>query len=390
MTPRARIGSLLLVLGAVLGLAVFVVRRGPELSFADPAARIELVPVATGFSQPTDLQFVPGSDRLAIVLEKEGKARLGRLAKPGEPPATAFPTLFERKVRTASELGLLGLAFHPKFTSNGLVYVNYNPAEGTRRTRISELRLTLGKNMADGASDERVLLEVEQPFDNHDGGQLAFGPDRMLYIGLGDGGAGGDPQGHAQRLDSLLGKMLRIDVDRRDGAYGIPKDNPFVGKPGARPEIYAYGLRNPWRFTFDPEGRLIVADVGQNKWEEIDLVHSGDNLGWNVREGRHCFLPATDCPTQGLVEPIYEYGRDVGHSITGGVVPTGSAAKRLAGRYLFADFVDGRFFALALPKGPAEPLGKLPVMPSTFGRDAAGDAYVADFGAGVIHAIVTR
>lgn len=389
MNRPARIATLLLVLGAIAGVAFFILRK-PKVALSDEPPKIDLVAVARGFDQPTDVQFVPGNDpRLAIVLEKTGKARVGRVAVPGETPSSDFATLFERKVRTSSELGLLGLAFHPKFATNGLVYVNYDPEDGAMRTRISELRLTLGKNMPDGASDERVLFEVDQPYVNHDGGQLAFGPDGLLYIGLGDGGSHGDPRGNGQRLDTLLGKILRIDVDRRDDglAYGIPKDNPFVGKAGARGEIFAYGLRNPWRFTFDPQGRLIVADVGQDAWEEIDLVHAGDNLGWNVREGRHCFSPLVGCATQGLVDPIYEYGHDVGHSITGGVVPTVGA---LAGRYLFADFVVGRFFALDLGSHSVQPLGKLDLRPSTFGRDAAGNAYVADFVRGVINAVVAR
>jgi len=386
--PRARVSALLLVLGASLGFAALVLRR-PTPAFSDESPKISLLPVARGFIQPTDIQFVPGNDsRLVIVMEKTGKARIGRIGEP-EKPAEGFETLFERQVRTASEQGLLGLAFHPKFPTNGLIYVNYDPEDGAMRTRISELRVTPGNKTA---GDERVLFEVDQPYGNHKGGQLAFGPDGLLYIGLGDGGSRGDPHGNGQRLDTLLGKILRIDVDGRDGArpYAIPKDNPFVSKAGARGEIFAYGLRNPWRFIFDPKGRLVVADVGQDAWEEIDLVAAGDNLGWNAREGRHCHHPPNGCRTQGVVEPIFEYGHELGRSVIGGVVPTGPAARELSGRYLCADFVSGRFWALELPSGAATPLGKLDVMPSTFGRDAAGNAYVADFGRGVINVIVPR
>ncbi len=347
--------------------------------------------VATGFVQPTDIQFVPGLPNTAVVLEKGGHARVVQLsntvAKPGG-------VVLDEAVKTDSELGLLGLAFHPKWRQNGLFYVNENPAAGPLRTEIVEFRslpADLGKRSAERV---RTVLSVEQPYQNHDAGQLAFGPDDKLYIGLGDGGWRADPKGNGQNLGTLLGSILRIDVDRpEDGRqYAVPADNPFVDRSGARPEIWAYGLRNPWRFSFDPSGRLIVADVGQDAWEEVDIVARGDNLGWNVREGRHCFSPKTDCPSRGLVDPVFEYGHDQGQSITGGYVYTGKAIPSLSGRYLAADFAQGRLWALALGNGnepaAAESLGKFAYLISTFGRDASGELYVGDYASGALLKLV--
>jgi glucose/arabinose dehydrogenase len=302
-------------------------------------------------------------------------------------------------VRTDSELGLLGLAFHPRYPESGLFYVNSNPEGGAMRTRISEWKAeaaSLGKGRASG---ERIVLEVEQPYQNHNGGQLAFGNDGFLYVALGDGGFRADPHGHAQNLGTLLGKILRIDIGgRSEGGYGIPTDNPFVGVKGARAEIFAYGLRNPWRFSFDPHDRLVVGDVGQDTWEEIDLVGRGENLGWNAREARHCFDPKEGCRTQGLVEPVLEYGREAGTSITGGYVYTGKDVPELEGEYVFGDFVSGNVWAAKLP-GPylaskelVEPrhLGKWPFLISSFGRDETGELYLLDFAGGALYRLAPR
>jgi glucose/arabinose dehydrogenase len=239
-----------------------------------------------------------------------------------------------------------------------------------------------------------VLLEVEQPYQNHNAGQLVFGPDGMLYVGLGDGGFRDDPKGNGQNPGVLLGKMLRIDVNGSDdkAPYRVPPDNPFIGKPGFRPEIWAWGLRNPWRYSFDPQGRLIVADVGQDRWEEIDIVQAGDNLGWQVREGFVCARKdPQNCEPTGMTDPFFVYGRQDGASITGGYVYSGSRVPALRGLYVFGDFVSGRLFALALPAERttriAEPiaLGHWPLLPSTFGRDANGELYVATFANGDIY-----
>jgi glucose/arabinose dehydrogenase len=240
----------------------------------------------------------------------------------------------------------------------------------------------------------RTVIEVQQPFANHDGGQIVFGPDGRLYIGFGDGGWRNDPNGHGQNGRTWLGSMLRIDVDGgRDAAYTVPVSNPWVGDDSVADEAWAIGLRNPWRFSFAPDGRMVVADVGQNAFEEIDLVVAGDNLGWNTREGRHCLDPETPCAKEGLVEPVYEYGRDEGKSITGGFVYTGNRVPALKDQYVFADFVSGRLWAISLPaeRGgalvAAAALGQWPFLPSTFGRAADGEIYVAGFGKGIVYRI---
>lgn len=359
--------------------------------------RVRWQAVAAGFQEPVDMQFVPGSEGQAVILEKTGRARLLQLRLPAtnapasvgaEPPASPGPDVFTVPVRSSSELGLLGLAFHPKYRENGLFYVNDNPKEGALRTRISEWRLPLEEMGKKPAELVRVLLEIEQPYQNHDGGQVAFGPDGYLYIGMGDGGSRNDPHGHGQNMGSLLGKMLRIDVDAQP-SYGIPSDNPFVNVQGTRPEIWASGLRNPWRFTFDPMGRMIAADVGQDSWEEVDIIAKGDNLGWNTREAAHCFSPRENCPTANLVDPIFEYDRDAGQSITGGQVYLGNTLPFLRNKYLCGDFVSGRVWAVELPERTGklvegELLGKFEHAFSSFARDGRGELYALDFARGLV------
>ncbi len=353
-------------------------------------AGVDLEVVARGFQENTDIQFVPGQPELAVVLQKGGTAKVTKPSASAPPNAAESHTVLSLEVQTSSELGLLGLAFHPKFEQNGLFYLNYNPKQGKLRTRIAEWHVPPAEITTARANERRVILEVAQPFTNHNAGQLAFGPDGFLYVGLGDGGAGGDPHDNGQNLGALLGKMLRIDIDRKDAGleYAVPPDNPFVKTGGARPEIWAYGLRNPWRYSFDPQGRLIVADVGQNLWEEVDIVGAGENLGWRLREGRHCYEPKEGCRTEGLVEPIFEYGRDLGQSITGGYVYLGKNVPALSGRYVFGDFVTGRIWSLELPAKrayvEARLLGEFSRSVATFGRDGAGELYVGDFVTGEI------
>ena len=383
-----------LTLLLIAGLAARVVWRPPSggsLSDADaqreasPLVRLRVV--ASGFTQPVDLQFVPGVEGLALVLEKQGRARLVQLTDTGEAAAPGAEVL-SLPVRSASELGLLGWAFHPRYRENGLFYLNDNPLEGGLRTRISEWQLPLDALGKQPPRLLRVLLEIEQPFQNHDGGQVAFGPDGFLYIGMGDGGSRADPHGNGQNLGTLLGKMLRIDVDAQP-SYALPPDNPFLHTPGARPEIWAYGLRNPWRFSFDAKGRLIAGDVGQDRYEEVDIVASGDNQGWNVREAAHCFSPPDGCATAGMVDPIFEYGRDAGNSISGGQVYTGQRIAWLRDRYVFGDYVSGRLWSLELPAergraGKGELLGRFQHAFSAFARDAKGEIYALDFARGLI------
>lgn len=377
--------------------AIAAVDLVPTFDAADPAQErigIALLPVVSGLTEITDLQFPPGRTDPMLVLRKGGEVvRVDVASGQGQVVHTV-------QTPTRSEQGLLGLAFHPRWPEDPRVFLNYIVEGGEGgATRISAWTVDRDFDF----SAEQVLLEVAQPYANHNAGQLAFGPDGFLYIGLGDGGWRDDPHGHGQDAATLLGSMLRIDVDSTSPGrpYGIPADNPFLDgrAPTAAtagpvpPETFAIGLRNPWRYSFDPAGRLVVADVGQNLWEEVDLVPAGANLGWNGREGRHCFPPAGSCPTEGFVEPVWEYGHDVGGSVTGGYVYTGSAVPALAGRYVLGDFVSGRIWALELPAQPGQEaraftLGKWPLTISTFGRDGAGEVYVADYPRGAVYRIV--
>lgn len=352
---------------------------------------VTLAPVAKGFEQPTDIQFPPGNGSVFVVLEKEGTAKWVSTAD------GASGTLLAVKVLTDVEEGLLGLAFHPRFAENGRFFLNYVASvDGRDTTVIDEWRVPAGSDLRKAKPTRTgALLQVRQPYPNHNAGQLAFGPDGYLYVGLGDGGAAGDPHDNGQNMQAMLGKMLRIDVDRRDEGkgYAVPKDNPFVGRAGVLPEIWASGLRNPWRYSFDSKGRLIAADVGQNTWEEIDLLERGGNYGWRLREARHCFRPEKGCPTEGLIDPLYEYHHEEGISITGGYVYEGKRIPALAGKYVFGDYARGKLWAIDLPEkaAPGAPLakayalGRWDIAISTFGRDPAGELYVADFASGTIY-----
>jgi glucose/arabinose dehydrogenase len=333
------------------------------------AARIKLEPVAT-LDQPVALAVRTGDPTLYIA------ERTGRVVAIRGGQVAAEPVLdLSGAVSLGGEQGLLGLAFSP---DGRFVYVNYTDVSGD--TRVVEYRM--GADRADPRSGRQVLF-VDQPFGNHNGGNLAFGPDGDLYIGLGDGGGAGDPNGNAQSLGTLLGKMLRIDP-RPDGnaPYTIPADNPFVGRSGVRPEIWAYGLRNPWRYAFDREtGDLWIADVGQNAWEEIDRhptgAPAGENYGWNLVEGSHRF--SGDAPA-GAVAPVYEYSQAGGGcTVIGGVVYRGGDIPGLEGAYLFADLCLGAIEAIRLGAGGRVEHAVLgPTVPqvSSFGEDAAGRAYV--------------
>ncbi|MGZ8889105.1 MAG: PQQ-dependent sugar dehydrogenase [Halobacteriota archaeon] len=253
------------------------------------------------------------------------------------------------RVTSGGELGLLGLAFPRQFNESGFFYVYYT-TDNPLRSVVSRFSVSqTDKNQAD-VNSEKVLLHVDQPFPNHNGGQISFGPDGYFYIGLGDGGGTGDPLGNGQNRSTLLGKILRIDVNSASGSlnYSIPRDNPFVGNnQGFREEIYAYGLRNPWRFSFDSvTGRLWVGDVGQDRIEEIGIVKSGGNYGWNIMEGSLCYSPPSGCNQTGLALPIWEYNHATGYSVTGGFVYRGAAFPELEGAYVFGDYGSGRIWAL--------------------------------------------
>ena len=250
---------------------------------------------------------------------------------------------------------------------------------------VSRFQVTSNdSNQADEGS-EFVIIEIDQPFDNHNGGQIAFGPDGNLYIGMGDGGAGGDPYGHGQNLYTLHGSMLRIDVNNPDEGlnYGIPDNNPFVGT-GYRDEIYAYGLRNPWRFSFDPITNICwIADVGQDLYEEIDLLEVGGNYGWNIMEGAHCYNSTVGCDSTGLIMPLYQYDHNIGESITGGFVYRGNLVPNLYGKYIFADFEYGDIWSLEYEEGNSPEVSTLgdlgPYSVTSFGTDQYNELYICSF-----------
>ena len=374
---------LLLVLGLVAAPAeAQECPAGPPVE-GRPALATELV--VTGLERPVGLASLPDDPRLFVV-EQRGRVRILRR---GALEATPFLDLAGR-VDTTYEGGLLGLAFHPEFATNGRLFVNYTAA-GSGETRIAELRLRPDDPDRADPESEVVLLAVPQPFENHNGGALAFGPDGHLYAALGDGGAGGDPRGAGQRLDTPLGKILRLDVDA-GVPFAVPLDNPFLDRPGAFPAIWALGLRNPWRISFDPAtGDLYIGDVGQAQVEEIDVglaaAGGGENYGWNVREGSLCFSPSLGCPSEGLTPPVLEYDHSDGScAVIGGVVYRGCRMPGWAGTYFYADACSGFVRSFRLEGVTAlEPLDwTLALSPNgeltgatTFGVDAAGEVYVA-------------
>jgi glucose/arabinose dehydrogenase len=357
-------------------LALVACSGGPGTTQDPPAsgAPVRLEEVAAGLESPLFLTAPAGDARLFIV-EQPGRIRVvenGRLL------STPFLDLTDR-VRSGGERGLLSVAFHPDYARNGYLFVDYTDASGD--TKVERYRVTSDRNRADRGS-AKLILTVDQPYANHNGGLVAFGPDGKLYVGLGDGGSGGDPHGNGQNLGVLLGKILRLDVDAGD-PYAVPSDNPFVGRAGARGEIWAYGLRNPWRFSFDrASGQLYVADVGQNQWEEIDVVpadRGGINFGWKTMEGTHCYGSGS-CSRDGLQLPAAEYSHSDGCSVTGGYVYHGRAAPSLAGRYVYGDYCQGWVRTLTRASGgsPAEERLSVDNVGSilSFGEDAAGELYL--------------
>lgn len=350
---------------------------------AGPPPQPALVQVAA-LPQPVDIQNAGDNSGRLFFVERAGRIRVFRN---GQLLPAAFLDI-SGQVSTSGEGGLLGLAFHPGFAQNRRFFVYYTRPGNPLTSVLSQFRASAANpDVAEAA--ETILLEVPQPFTNHNGGQIAFGPDGRLYVALGDGGGSGDPLGNGQNLGTLLGALLRIDVDAADPglAYRIPPDNPFVGQAGARGEIWAYGLRNPWRFSFDrPTGRLFLADVGQSAREEINLITRGGNYGWNVMEGTICHHPPSGCNMAGLVLPIYDLGRDLARSITGGLVYRGARFPQLVGTYIFGDFITGRIWALREQGGgwQREELFATNRQVAAFGADELGELYVADLAGAVL------
>jgi glucose/arabinose dehydrogenase len=345
---------------------------------------------ASGFSAPLGIAHAgDGSGRLFIV-EQGGKIII---LKSGAKLATPLLDI-SAKVSAGGERGLLGLAFPPNFAAKKHFYVNYTRA-GDGASVVARYRVSSNPDVADAAS-EQILLTVAQPFSNHNGGHLLFGPDGLLYIGLGDGGAGGDPDQRSQNPNELLGKMLRIDVESGANPYAIPTGNAFPGGAGGRAEIWALGLRNPWRYSFDRQsGDLYIGDVGQVAREEISVLAAssagGANFGWDVLEGELCFEPASNCtPPANYVPPVATYARSSScASVTGGHVYRGPGNVALQGVYLYADYCDGRIWGLKR-KGATwqnDLLADTDFAISSFGEDEAGNVYFVDLSSGELRQI---
>jgi glucose/arabinose dehydrogenase len=348
---------------------------------------------ASGFSSPLDLEQPGDNSGRLFVVEQGGTIKIIQ-------NGAVLPQPFldiSSKVINQGEMGLLGLTFHPGFQTNRKFYVNYvRNSGGQFQSVIAEYQVSAANpNQADPAS-ERILLTVDQVnnFPNHKAGQLAFGPDGFLYFGLGDGGSEGDPFGHGQDTQTLLGKLLRIDVNSTSAGkpYAIPADNPFAAGDGL-PEIYALGFRNPWRFSFDQSsGRLFVADVGQDKFEEIDIVQKGGNYGWNIMEGNHCFNPPSGCNMAGLNLPIVEISHPEAEAVIGGFIYHGTALTGMQGRYIFGD-LSGKIWSLTENSAnmfTRSVLAATGFNISSFGQDAAGELYVVDISGGRVLKIVPK
>lgn len=343
------------------------------------------------FASPTAMLQAPEDDSQWFVVEKEGRVRVfDNVANPGA--ADTFVDIRSTVESSANEAGLLSLAFHPDWQDNGRAYLSFNlRSNGQLWSVLTTMRSTDGGRTLDTSTHE-LVFSTQQPFSNHNGGQIAFGPDGLLYFGLGDGGDANDPLGHGQNTDTVLGSVLRIDVDNPSGgnAYGIPIDNPFAGG-GGRPEIYAWGLRNPWRFSFDTvTGELFLADVGQDEFEEVDIIERGGNYGWDAKEAFACFEGPCDDPT--LIDPIHAYDHTQGdRSITGGYVYRGDAIPGLQGTYIFGDVLTGRIWGLSRDGEDfsSELLLESGVNMATFAQGHDGEIYIPNFFDGSIHQIVS-
>ena len=366
---------------ARLLLAACVMMAWSQAPRASESQYVTLEAVATGLERPVSLAHAgDGSGRLFIV-QQGGEILIHDGSRVLPRPFLDLSDL----VSCCSERGLLDLAFHPDYPRTGLFFVHYSDRAGD--TVIARYRVSADPNVAEPDSAE-ILLRAEQPYSNHNGGQIGFGPDGYLYISLGDGGSGGDPENRAQDLGTLLGKMLRIDVNAAPG-YAIPRDNPFLGVQGAREEIWALGLRNAWRFSFDRKtGDLFIADVGQNRWEEVSFQpaasRGGENYGWRPMEGSRCYNPKSGCNDGTFVLPILEVGHGDGDcSITGGYRYRGTSSPAAEGLYFYADYCSGRIWAAA--EGAGGTWSATEILDtrhdiSTFGEDEAGELYVAHHG----------
>lgn len=387
MTSR-RILPLAYVL--LLGAAVFAITALPQGRAAEPHVRLTAERLVQA-EQPVQITHAGDGTGRLFVVEKAGRIRI---LEGGVLLAPPFLDITSQVLSRGFEQGLLSVAFHPEFAENGLLFVNYTHLSGD--SVVARYRVQPGGSAVDAASAQ-VILQIPQPAGNHNGGMLAFGPDGYLYIGTGDGGGAGDPFATAQDPSSLLGKMLRLDVDTDEG-YAIPPDNPFAHDLGIRDEIWAFGLRNPWRYSFDRQtGDLWIADVGQNAYEEINRQPANsagsENYGWSLMEGTHCYPQDAACDPNGLTLPVAEYDHSLGCSITGGYVYRGLASEALHGVYVFGDYCSGRVWGL-FPSADGEwvrhELLRTGQQISSFGQDEVGELYFTSLRDQGVYRLVPR
>ena len=379
----------------VIGVVTLTGLVGCDSEPTPPTISVEVERVFTdlSFEEMTNLVQPDDDSDLIFITEQGGGIYSFSTSNPQQ--ADVFLDITDRVNRGGNEEGLLGLVFDPDYQGNGYFYVYYSATEPARSV-LSRFNLDEENTDVADPESEVIIMEVEQPYANHNAGQLAFGPDGYLYIALGDGGSAGDPLGNGQNLTTLLGSILRIDVSGLSGPgdYAIPADNPFVGSEGAREEIWAYGLRNPWRFSFDLEtGLLWAGDVGQNSWEEIDIITKGANYGWNIMEGSQCYSPATSCDQSGLTLPVIEYDHSQGCSVTGGYVYRGDQITSLQGYYIYGDYCSGNIWALAYDGSVVTDnvlLVDSGLSVTSFGEDLAGNLYILDRQGGIYTLVETE
>ena len=382
---------ILLVIGVVALTGLLACDSEP--TSPNTSIEVERVFPDLSFEEMTNLVQPDDTSDLMFVTEQGGVIYSFSSSNPQQ--ANVFLDITDRVNRGGNEEGLLGLVFDPDYQGNSYFYVYYSAADPTRSV-LSRFNLDQENMDVADPESEVIIMEIEQPYSNHNGGQLAFGPDAYLYIALGDGGSAGDPLGNGQNLSTLPGSILRIDVNGLSGPgdYGIPADNPFVGVEGAREEIWAFGLRNPWRFSFDLEtGLLWAGDVGQSSWEEIDIITEGANYGWNTMEGSHCYSSTTGCNQSGLTLPVVEYDHSQGCSVTGGYVYRGDLIASLQGYYVYGDYCSGNIWASAYDGSVVTEnilLVDSGLSITSFGQDLAGNLYILDRQGGIYALVETE
>jgi len=374
-------------------LSLMLISCGSSSGTNPPPGHITVEPAFTSlsFNRPVEMVQAPGDGSVWYLLEKAGLVQM--FANESAAASTTISLDLTGRVDDTGEGGLLGMAFHPSFSGSGDVYLYFTETGPGSNPLVSKIaRFSMNFSGIIDSTTRSVILSIDQPADNHNAGKITFGPDGFLYIGLGDGG--GAPNGRAQDTTTLLGSMLRIDVDKQDPGlnYAIPADNIFANSSTDAPEIFAWGFRNPWRWSFDRvSGDLWTGDVGQNSWEEVDLVVSGGNYGWDIREGDHCYSPPSGCSDAGLTGPVVEYSQAQGdRSITGGYVYRGSSIPALYGTYLFGDWVSGRLRGFNVNQSPPNVFlfKETGLNIASFAEGLDGELYVLDYFGGGIHKII--